>query len=293
MKDEENHNEVQNEYFELTLNVEKSSLSVTDLVMYLSNTEKLFNSINRTLNTKYSIGYENISIDVLALEKGSFRIPLVLKKIVNNPLFISTAGTLLGGIALNLLQNNLNPQTIPTNNDSVVVENKDFLDSKNTIEAVGNIARLAVQTDDVKDVSITYQKNDGNMEKVSITKEVLSQVMYDEFEVSDNMENILEKVTLEIVSPVFMDKPLSWRVSYDGRQINAKMMDKDFLETMDLQRIAFAKGDVIVADLQTIATNTNNGIKLRYSIIKVHSYPRYTRITKHNMVQEKELFEKE
>ncbi len=293
MKDEENHNEVQNEYFELTLNVEKSSLSVTDLVMYLSNTEKLFNSINRTLNTKYSIGYENISIDVLALEKGSFRIPLVLKKIVNNPLFISTAGTLLGGIALNLLQNNLNPQTIPTNNDSVVVENKVFLDSKNTIEAVGNIARLAVQTDDVKDVSITYQKNDGNMEKVSITKEVLSQVMYDEFEVSDNMENILEKVTLEIVSPVFMDKPLSWRVSYDGRQINAKMMDKDFLETMDLQRIAFAKGDVIVADLQTIATNTNNGIKLRYSIIKVHSYPRYTRITKHNMVQEKELFEKE
>ena len=293
MKNEENHNEIQNEYFELTLNVEKSSLSVTDLVMYLSNTEKLFDSINRTLNVKYSIGYENVSIDVLALEKGSFRIPLVLKKIVNNPLFISTTGTLLGGIALNLLQNNLNPQTIPTNNDSVVVEYKDFLDSKNTIEAVGNIARLAVQTDDVKDVSITYQKNDGNMEKVSITKEVLSQVMYDEFEVSDNMENILEKVTLEIVSPVFMDKPLSWRVSYDGRQINAKMMDKDFLETMDLQRIAFAKGDVIVADLQTIATNTNNGIKLRYSIIKVHSYPRYTRITKHNMVQEKELFEKE
>ena len=270
MKNEENHNEIQNEYFELTLNVEKSSLSVTDLVMYLSNTEKLFDSINRTLNVKYSIGYENVSIDVLALEKGSFRIPLVLKKIVNNPLFISTTGTLLGGIALNLLQNNLNPQTIPTNNDSVVVENKDFLDSKNTIEAVGNIARLAVQT-----------------------KEVLSQVMYDECEVSDNMENILEKVTLEIVSPVFMDKPLSWRVSYDGRQINAKMMDKDFLETMDLQRIAFAKGDVIVADLQTIATNTNNGIKLRYSIIKVHSYPRYTRITKHNMVQEKELFEKE
>ena len=293
MKNEENHNEIQNEFFELTINVENSSLSVSDLVMYLSNTEKLFNSINRTLNAKYSIGYDNISIDVLALEKGSFKIPIVLKKIVNNPLFIATAGTFLGEIALNLFQNNLNPHTIPTNNDSVVVENKDFLDSKNTIEAVGNIARLAVQTDDVKDVSITYQKNDGNMEKVSITKEVLSQVMYDEFEVSDNMENILEKVTLEIVSPVFMDKPLSWRVSYDGRQINAKMMDKDFLETMDLQRIAFAKGDVIVADLQTIATNTNNGIKLRYSIIKVHSYPRYTRITKHNMVQEKELFEKE
>lgn len=293
MENEENHNEIQNEYFELTLNVEKSSLSVTDLVFYLSNTEKLFNSINRTLNVKYSIGYENISIDVLALEKGSFRIPLVLKKIVNNPLFIATAGTFLGEIALNLFQNNSDSHVIPTNNDSVVVENKDFLDSKNTVEAVGNIARLAVQTDSVKDVSITYQKNDGNMEKVSVTKEVLSQVMYDEFEISDNMENILEKVTLEIVSPVFMDKPLSWRVSYDGKQINAKMMDKDFLETMDLQRIAFAKGDVIVADLQTIATNTNNGIKLRYSIIKVHSYPRYTRITKHKLEQEKELFEKE
>ncbi len=293
MKNEEDHMEIHNEYFELTINVEKSSLSVTDLVMYLSNTEKLFNSINRTLNVKYSIGYENISIDVLALEKGSFKIPLVLKKFVNNPLFIATAGTFLGEIAFYLFQNNLNPHTIPTNNDSVVVENNDFLDNKNTVEAVGNIARLAVQTDSVKDVSITYQKNDGNMEKVSITKEVLSQVMYDEFEISDNMENILEKVTLEIVSPVFMDKPLSWRVSFDGRQINAKMMDKDFLETMDLQRIAFAKGDVIVADLQTIATNTNNGIKLRYSIIKVHSYPRYTRITKHNMVQEKELFEKE
>ena len=293
MKNEENHNEIQDEFFELTLNVEKSSLSVADLVLYLSNTEKLFSSINRTLNAKYSIGYENISIDVLALEKGSFKIPLVLKKIVNNPLFISAAGTFLGGIALNLFQNNLNPQTIPTNNDSIVVENKVFLESRNTVEAIGNIARLAVQTDSVKDVSITYQKNDGNMEKVSISKEVLSQVMYDEFDVSDNMENLLEKVTLEIVSPVFMDKPLSWRVSYNGKQINAKMMDRDFLETMDLQRIAFAKGDVIVADLQTIATNTNNGIKLRYSIVKVHSFPRYTRITKHRFEQEKELFEKE
>lgn len=292
MKNDTNSNNTHDEFFELTLNVDDNSLPVNDLVVYLSNVEKLFNSINRTLNIKYSIGYESIAIDVLALEKGSFKIPLVIKKVIKNPLFISATGTFIGGIALSLFQNNTNLQTIPTNNDVVLVENKDFLDSKNTVEALGGIARLAVQTDSVKDVSITYQRNDGNFEKVSITKEVLTQVQYDEYEISESMENVQEKVVLEIVSPVFVDKPFSWRVSYDGKQINAKMMDKDFLETMDLQRIAFAKGDVIVADLESVATNTDKGIKVKHYIRKVHSYPRYTKITKYKS-PELGLFERE
>ena len=290
MKNNTNSNYTHKEFFELTLNADDNSLYVYDLVEYLSNIDKLFNSINRTLNTKYSIGYESIAIDVLALEKGSFKIPFVIKKVIKNPLFISATGTFIGGIALSLFQNNTNPQTIPTNNDVVVVENKDFLDSKNTVEAVGGIARLAVQTDSVKDVTITYQRNDGNYEKVSITKEILFQVQYDVNEISESMENVQEKVVLEIVSPVFVDKPFSWRVSYEGKQINAKMMDKDFLETMDLQRIAFAKGDVIVADLESVALNTDRGIKVKHYIRKVHSYPRYTKITKYKS-QELELFE--
>lgn len=63
----------QQEFFELTLNIEDSRISAVELIAYLSNAEKLFKSINQTLNAKYAVGYDDISIDILALEKGSFR----------------------------------------------------------------------------------------------------------------------------------------------------------------------------------------------------------------------------
>lgn len=282
---------LQQEFFELTLNIDDSRISAIELIGFLSNTEELFKSINQTLNSKYAVGYDSVSIDVLALEKGSFKIPLCVKKIVNNPLFASTAGTLLGGLALNLLSNNANPQTITVGNDNVVIENKDLRDNRNTIHAVSNIAKMTLETNGIRDISVTYEKDNGEQEKVCISKEILSEVAISQEDLVENIQNLQTNVVLEIVSPVFMNKPTSWKVLYNGSPITAKMADEDFLETMDIQRIAFAKGDVIVADIESIATNTEKGIKLRHYIRKVHSYPRYTKITRQGKIEQTELFE--
>lgn len=211
---------------------------------------------------------------------------------MNNPLFASTAGTLLGGLALNLLSNNnANPQTITVGNDNVVIENKDLRNNRNTIHAVSNIAKMTLETNGIRDISVTYEKDNGEQEKVCISKEILSEVAISQEDLVENIQNLQTNVVLEIVSPVFMNKPTSWKVLYNGSPITAKMADEDFLKTMDIQRIAFAKGDVIVADIESIATNTEKGIKLRHYIRKVHSYPRYTKITRRGKIEQTELFE--
>ena len=110
------------------------------------------------------------------------------KKIANNPIFASTAGTLLGGIALNLLSNNANPQTITVGNDNVVIENKDLRDNRNTVQAVSNIAKMTLETDGIRDISVTYEKGNGEQEKVCISKEILSEVAISQ---EDLVENIL------------------------------------------------------------------------------------------------------
>lgn len=282
---------LQQEFFELTLNIEDSRISTSELIELLSNTDALFKSINQTLNTKYSAGYDSISIDVLALEKGSFKIPLYVKKIVNNPIFVAAAGTLLGEFAYNLLSNNINSQTVLIESENVIIENRDLLDNRNTTHAISNIAKMALEIDSIRDIAVTYEKKNGEREKVSISKEVLSEVAKNQENLEENIQNIQTNVVLEIISPVFMNKPTSWKVLYNGSPITAKMTDEDFLETMDLQRIAFAKGDVIVADIESVATNTDKGIKLKHYIKKVHSYPRYTKITKHGKIEQTELFE--
>lgn len=281
----------QNEYFEFILNVENSRVSTVELVGYLSNIDKLFQSINQTLNSKFAIGYDAISIDVIAFEEGSFKIPLFINKVLHNQIFISAAGTLLGGLALNLFSNNSNPQTITTGNETIVVEDKDLLSNRNTSEALGNIAKMTINNDMIRDISITYEKDNGERERVSISKEVLTSIDQNEIQTSDSIESIQTNVTLEIVSPVFMNRPSSWRVLFNGSIINAKMTDLDFLETMDAQRIAFAKGDVIIADLECIATASDKGIRLKHFIRKVHSYPKYTKITRQSEINQKNLFE--
>lgn len=253
------------------------SISTDDLIAYLTNANKLITSINQTLNTKYSIGFDQIEVEVIALEKGSFKIPLCIKKITNNATFASIAGSVIGGLALNLLTKNPEPQTVHYGEDTVIVTSDELLKNKKTANAVGSIAKMAVESDGIKDIIVTYEKANGEQEQVTINKRTLSQVMYDEPE-EESMSNMVTNVTLEIVSPVFVDKPASWKVTYDNKTFTAKMTDEDFLEMMNLQKLSFAPGDVIIADMEVVAKTTERGIRLKHYIRKVHKYPKFSRI---------------
>ena len=149
--------------------------------------------------------------------------------------------------------------------------------NKKTANAVGSIAKMAVESDGIQDITVTYEKTNGEQEQVTINKRTLSQVMYDEPE-DESISNMVTNVTLEIVSPVFVDKPASWKVTYDNKTFPAQMTDEDFLEKMNLQKLSFAPGDVIIADMEVVAKTTERGIRLKHYIRKVHKYPKFSRI---------------
>ena len=267
---------IKQEFFELCLNTEGHSISTYDLIAYLTNANKLITSINQTLNTKYCIGFDQVEIDVIALKEGSFKIPLCIKKITNNATFASIV-TVFGGFVLNLLTKNPEPQTVSLGKDTVIVTSDELLKNKKTANAVGCIAKMAVESDGIKDLTITYEKTNGEQEQVTINKRTLAQVIYEEPE-EESISNMVTNVTLEIVSPVFVDKPASWKVTYDDKTFTAKMTDEDFLEKMNLQKLSFASGDVIIADMEVTAKTTERGIRLKHYIRKVHKYPKFSRI---------------
>lgn len=269
--------DIQQEFFELRLGIKGYSISTNDLIAYLSDTNKLITSINQTLNTKYTIGFDQIEIDVVALEKGSFKIPLYIKKITENPTISSIVGSVFGVLISGLLSNNQEAKTIQYGTDKVVVTNNELLKNRATANAVGNIARMAVESDCIKDLSVTYEKANGEKEQVVINKKTLSQVMYEVPE-DDSISNIVTNATLEIVSPVFVEKPAAWKMAYEGNQFTAQMTDEDFLGKINLQKLSFAPGDVIIADMEIVAKTTERGIRLKHYIRKVHKYPKFSRI---------------
>ena len=277
------------EFFELTLNVPNSQIPIAELIEYLRNTDKVFKGINQTLNEKYAIGYNFIAIEVIPFEEGSFKIPVWIKKIAKNTVLLAALGTVLGDIVAVLLKNELGIHEIQVNNDTVVVEDEKLLENKATADALSNIANLALHNDSIRDISVTYERSDGERENVCITKTTLTRVA--EYSVESEVTNYLQtSVTLEIVSPVFSDAPSIWKVRYNARVLSAKMMDADFLETMGAKGIAFGKGDTIVADLETEMSDVATGGRPKYNIIKVISYPHYTRISRRAAV-ERELFD--
>lgn len=55
------------------------------------------------------------------------------------------------------------------------------------------------------------------------------------------------------------------------------MADESFLKLMDEKKIAFGKGDVIIADLETeVVEEEGKRTRVKHFIRKVHEYPQYT-----------------
>ena len=232
------------------------------------------------MNEKYSAGYQSVEIEVLAFEEGSFNIPVRIKKKAKALLF-TVAGGVLGNLATDLLKNVAGTNEIHTSDNVVIVDNSVLLKNKSTADSVGAIAGLATSNDNIRDISLTYDKQDGNREKVTISKEILKEVAQKSVE-EEQFFNIQTNLTLVIVSPVFSDEPASWKVCYNGgTPFMARMMDLDFIENIGAKKIAFGKGDAIVADLETTITYTDKGPQTKHNIVKVHSFPRYTKISRH------------
>lgn len=263
------------EFFELRLGIEDSRISSKDLILYLTNIEKMFNSVNKVLNIKDTIGYDSIEIDVLALEKGSFRIPIFIKKkTVETIMGVTTI--VLGEFAVSAIKSIVNQKDFQEEK----IETQHIIEDKDSIESIKRIADLALSNNSVKSLDMTYENN-GQKTNVKMTREDIKMIV--EVEAKDNTEEqcqLLKKERLEIVSPVFKEEPSKWKVKLRGKTISAIIIDRDFLDMMLQSEISFAKGDSIVADIEILEKKTPKRKSYVYRIVTVHNYPHYSRILK-------------
>ncbi len=99
------------EFFELRLVCNTDTIDDFSLIKYLNQANYMVQGINKTLNKNFNVGYDAIEVEVFAVEHGSIRIPLKLKKYAANTL-MGLATTIIGGVAVNLISGNKEPIVI-------------------------------------------------------------------------------------------------------------------------------------------------------------------------------------
>ena len=162
----------------------------------------MFQGINETLHKEFNAGYTDIEVEAYALEYGSIRIPLKLKKYaVNSLLGIST--TFIGGVAVNLVSGNKETIVITSNTDEIESSSATFLQNSQTKRSVGKIARMVADNDSISDLSITYEKSDGQREKNdNKLKKTLKEVAEECEDSEEDVINLYQNTHLEIYGPI-------------------------------------------------------------------------------------------
>lgn len=84
-------------------------------------------------------------------------------------------------------------------------------------------------------------------------------------------DTVAEHVLLQIESAVFKDDN-KWRFSDGSGSFFAEVADPIFVNKINSGDERFGKGDVLVVDLRRIQTISDNGLKMEYSIVRVHEH---------------------
>lgn len=84
-------------------------------------------------------------------------------------------------------------------------------------------------------------------------------------------DTVAEHVLLQIESAVFKDDN-KWRFSDGSGSFFAEVADPIFVNKINSGDERFGKGDVLIVDLRRIQTISDNGLKMEYSIIRVHEH---------------------
>lgn len=267
------------EFFEIRLTCDTNTIDVFTLIKYLNQANYMVQGINKTLNKNFNVGYEAIDIEVFAVEHGSIRIPLKFKKYAANTLMGLTT-TIVGGVAVNLISGNKEPIIIESNTEYIEAQPSIFLDNQQTKRSVGKIAKMVVEDDGISNLEVTYEKSDGKRESLTIKKTTLEKVAKECEDTADDIINYYSKTRLQIYGPILENTPSGWQVIMNGQKLKAFMTDKDFLEEMTAKKIAFAPGDEIIADIEEVISEDEQGMHIKRYIRKVHNYPKYTRVVK-------------
>lgn len=262
------------EHFSFIVKTKTSSLSVGELLSYLSNYETLVKSVNHVMNNHGGCGYDQVYVEVEAFNHGSFEIRGFLRKVTQNPTFSAVSAGIIASLVTKALNSDQTPTNVLINEGGVVVINySDLIENKEILKARSRIAKTAIFNDEVKSLITEYQQDNVPI-KTEINIESLNALIINEDETDEDIIEHIRSAKLRIIAPVLESEPANWKFKMGNKKISARMADEEFLQEMNKTKIAFGKGDDIVVDIDKI-TKSDNSTRPRYVVTKVYSYPRY------------------
>lgn len=173
------------------------------------------------------------------------------------------------------------PSTIKTSGDKVVFEvtQSDTVESFEVDLVAGKlyqsrVVRKAlanvVKPLECEGVDVFASGQDGETSEV-IFKDDAAWFLVAESEADVVSDTVNEQVLLQIESAVFKDDN-KWRFNDGASAFFAEVADPSFVERINSGAERFGKGDVLVVDLRRVQTISDNGLKLEYSVVKVHEH---------------------
>ena len=255
----------------ISLDVPENDVNNLDLIDIQINLDRLVKSINRTINWEYDLGFDAISLDVIAYEKGSFKIPVVIKKLLpENPKTLIYE-VILGPLLVAILSGNFHFVDLPNNDESdepVRIEQSDLLENPDTREAVSNIANTVINSDRINGLTVTYIDN-GKEKEIKISEKQLQdtvQEINEEYNYSYYRRYRRDARPFTIVK---VEKNLPTLVEYDGNLIKIdKIWDHSFKERVMSGEVRLCAGDIIYA---YIDSDIRRDDQVSYSIKRVFS----------------------
>lgn len=112
--------------------------------------------------------------------------------------------------------------------------------------------------------------HDGQTEVV-VTKDELRAFQSAASEAIVVSDIVSEGVLLQIESAVFKADN-KWRFSDGATSFFAEIADLDFVARIESGDERFGKGDVLIVDLRRVQSITDNGLKLEYTLERVHAH---------------------
>jgi len=150
--------------------------------------------------------------------------------------------------------------------ESEVFDNQviDLYKNKKIRRALENVISKPLERDGIDSFAVTI--DDGHT-FVEVTK---SEAYF--FKVDSTEETIIsESVTERALHPLDISfrEGHKWNFSDGASPFQAEVSDEKFLNAIDEQSVAFAKGDLLLVDLKITQYLADKGIKTSYEIVKV------------------------